>query len=42
MILMPHAVTYTVETSRRLAVTAAEEVVRVLRGDKPLCPVTQR
>ncbi|HWQ16894.1 MAG TPA: phosphoglycerate dehydrogenase [Sulfolobales archaeon] len=41
VILTPHAASYTAETSRKLAVTAAEEIVRVLRGDKPLYPVNQ-
>jgi len=41
VILTPHAASYTAETSRKLAVTAAEEIIRVLRGDKPLYPVNR-
>ena len=36
VILTPHVADYTYDCTRRLAITAAEEVLRVLRGDKPL------
>ena len=36
MVLMPHAGSATVETRRRMSIATAEEVLRVLRGDRPV------
>ncbi|MEM3772018.1 MAG: NAD(P)-dependent oxidoreductase, partial [Candidatus Micrarchaeia archaeon] len=39
VILTPHIASNTIENRRRLAVTAAQEILRVLHGEQPLYPV---
>jgi D-3-phosphoglycerate dehydrogenase len=39
VILTPHIASNTVENRKRLAVTAAQEILRVLHGEQPLYPV---
>ncbi|ADM27215.1 Glyoxylate reductase [Ignisphaera aggregans DSM 17230] len=41
VILTPHAASLTIECRRRLAITAAEEIIRVLRGGEPRYPVNR-
>jgi len=39
VILSPHMATHTDDCKKRVAATAAQEIVRVLKGEKPLYPV---
>jgi D-3-phosphoglycerate dehydrogenase len=39
VLLTPHLASNTIECRKRMAVTAAEEILRVLHGEKPLFPV---
>lgn len=39
VIVTPHMAAHTRETLRKMAITVAEDVVRILRGEKPLYPV---
>jgi len=39
VILTPHIASNTIENRKRLAVTAAQEILRVLHGEQPLYPV---
>jgi len=40
VVLTPHVAGFTDEGKRRMGVTAAEDILRVLRGEKPVYPVT--
>ena len=40
VVLTPHVAGFTDEGKRRMGVTAAEDILRVLRGEKPKYPVT--
>ncbi len=39
VVLTPHLASNTIECRKRMAITAAEEIIRVLHGQKPLYPV---
>jgi len=41
VVLTPHVAGFTDEGKRRMGVTAAEDILRVFRGEKPKYPVTQ-
>jgi len=40
VVLTPHLASNTIECRKRMAITAAEEILRVLHGEKPRYPVT--
>jgi D-3-phosphoglycerate dehydrogenase len=41
ILITPHYAWYSEDSSRQVRVSAAEEIVRVLRGEKPRCPANQ-
>lgn len=41
VILTPHIASNTIECRKRMAITAAEEILRVLRGEKPKYPINK-